>query len=260
MKRKIAIFILIIICFSFTGCEKNTSKDINYQTKQEIKEDENVLKDALNLNVKLFKDDQIEGLENIYNYLIKNNDNSFAKKYLELYNRIGYENLNEFQKHLIETYSYYLAMEGYTGTSESGIYGWLEDHSFQAGIYVKGYDVQNYDENYNIAPISEKRTIVIVEKKYTYTKPIYVYHEVTATTNEDGKITYDYKQLNWGTELHVYGYSQIYADSYIIEFNEKNKDFSKLLYDYGYEILGGGEKGTEEYKKSVQTAINKYEN
>ena len=28
---------------------------------------------------------------------------------------------------------------------------------------------------------------------------------------------------------------------------------------YGYEILGGGKEGTEEYKKSVQTAINTYE-
>ena len=82
-----------------------------------------------------------------------------------------------------------------------------------------------------------------------------------ATKNNDGKIKYTYSSLSWDLDginnsLHYSKYKKVYASDYILDFNNKNKKFSKLLYDYGYQILGGGAEEIKNYKDSIRTIIN----
>ena len=246
--KKYLLLIIISLCI-FSGC--NNKEDINKKNDNYDK----ILLSSKELDL-LFKNNNV-GLENINNYLLNNSDNLFSKEFINRFNNINYDYMSEFERHLLETYSYFCVISGYSGRSESEIYGYLEDNSFVGNVYAYGYDKDNN-------ALQNERVIVIVAPSYEFSKKVYMYYEVRAIKDENsGIINYEYRDLNWNLDgidnsLHYLKYSKIFADDFIVKFNyeNNNKDFSKLLYYYGFNVLAGGKDGVQGYKLGVQNAID----
>ena len=256
--KKKLIFVIVLFIFFLTGCNKDKSIINNNSDSMNYNE---TIASAKELDL-LFKNNKIL-IKTINNYLSNEKDNDFSKLFNKYYNNISYDSLNDFQQHLIEAYSYFCVMSGYSGRSINEIYGNTEDNSFIGDLYVYGYDIPKTYNDYNIIASEDERIITIVAPSYSYSKKIYFYYEVKATKDDEGKNIYSYRDLNWDFDgvdnsLHYSNYKKLYADDYIVDFNYKtnNKKFSNLLYDYGYQILGGGKDGIQSYKDGIKTVIN----